>query len=281
MMASHRTVLGSALITASALLAGPMVQEAGAAAMTTAPYTNDFSGTSIGLDTGNQTGTGGTGVWTPTSGMAQDQFQGGAFTTTNSYAAIAVTNLGGVPATASDFTIESDVVVTDVTSVNSSLTATVGLTALGNANTFRDFTGDTFYVANLQVAHGSANGGSLGAMSLSGGGSGNFNGTIALNTVYHLTLTGTYDASGLTLAFTVDDPTDSNSPTTISTLITSGILTGDHFGYRDRAQNGGATVQFDNLSINNAVVPEPASAGLLLFVGAGMVLRRRSGSRSM
>ena len=242
------------------------------------PYAEDFnSGTAANFNPGASLGgSGGSNSWTLPGTTYQNTFIGGTGTTTLAYSAIQATNLGGSPVSASDFTIATDFQITaDLGSNN----AQVGLAMLGNNNTFRSFTSDRYYYVTFQVT-----GTSIGAMGIgqeNGTGgltpvSGMFDGTFALNTTYHMEVTGVYDSGMLTLSYSLDDPNDAFAPTVLSTGPFTPAFTGNWFGFRDRAGNGGATVNYDNFLLTNTVVPEPASGALILgSLAAGLGLRAR------
>ncbi|HTS19550.1 MAG TPA: PEP-CTERM sorting domain-containing protein [Verrucomicrobiae bacterium] len=267
----------------------------GFSAAVTAPYSQNFdSGTAPNWAAGQQTATGGgyTNTWsvpvTAGNGVYQDYVYGGPSDTEYAYSALSVSNLGGAPATASSFSESTSFEVAGTNVAASAFSMNAGLAALGSANTFGRYTSSLYYMGQIEVGQGSGNATPAGTMWLqsfptSGSGGVNltttsvFNAAIALNTPYTMTLSGTYDASGdLTLLFSV-----SNGATTTSIsdqIAAASVLTGDYFGYRDSAANGGGTLQFDNYALS--VVPEPSTLALVGLAGGliALISRKRKAS---
>lgn len=279
----------------TAILAVMGLATTGFSAAVTAPYTQNFdTGTAPNWAAGQQTATGGsyTNTWsipvTGDNGVYQDYIYGGPSDTEYAYSALQVSNLGGAPATATSFSETTSFVITSAVSAASSFGFDVGMAALGSANTFGRYTSSTFYMGQVEVGQGSGNSTPLGTMWIqsfptSGNGGSTlttavFAVSLSLNTTYDMTLSGTYDASGdLTLAFSVSNGT-STTTATAAPIAAASVLTGDYFGYRDVAANGGGTVQFDNYSV--AAVPEPTTLALVGLAGGliALISRKRKAS---
>lgn len=280
-------------ITAIGLVMG--LATTGYAVAVTAPYTQNFDGgTAPNWAQGQQTATGGgyTNMWsvpvTAGDGVYQDYVYGGPSDTEYAYSALQISNLGGAPATAASFSETTSFVCADTNVAAGAFSLSAGLAALGSANTFGRYTSSLYYMGQVEVGKGSGNSNPIGTMYLqsfttSGSGGVNltttsvFNVSMSLNTTYYMTLAGTYDASGdLTLNFSVSDGT---TTTTMSDQIAAAsVLTGNYFGYRDSAANGGGTLDFDNYSV--AIVPEPSTLALVGLAGGLMafVSRKRKAS---
>ncbi len=251
----------------------------------TIPYTENFDDDALGTSTPSEpapeSGTFGIagGTWAVVGGAGA--ISGQSYNVTNlsgntsygagiSFAGV----LGGAASSASDFTFSSQVQFnTGTTSVGTgSNVVTAGLGFLGTSSTF-----GTGYFVDINSSSGLIRfvrngtptpdlGSSLDA------------GTVAIDEVYTLTVTGLYiDTNAdtindaLQLSATVSGGGLSGS---ISYTDPAPVTTGTIFGYRLRNTTASADsdVDFDNYSL---VIPEPASAVLLVASAGFLGLYRR------
>lgn len=271
-----RTRLGEWVIVA--LIAGG-VAVTSASAGVFAPYTSSTPGAADpNFNIGNQgISSSGTQNWSANTDNISNTSWGNG---TAGFAVLQVGNLGGNPATANSFTESTDAKVTSYNDYAPYGSYSFGLAALGNDSlAFDIFNGDTWYAGQF-----SASGNSL---EIDGEFGNNYStklvstpflGTFTPNTTYHLTLAGTYDASGnLTLAFTASDGVPADTTTLSDTIAAASALQGSNFGYLDQAWvQAGGSVQYNNYSLNTAAVPEPTTLALVgLSLGLALVARRR------
>jgi hypothetical protein len=241
------------IICCCLLVAGLLGASAASAGIISAPYFNDFS---VGVsDFYEATDT----QWTHNLGA---QVYNNTITGNNtaSAATVQVTNLGGPPLNALDFSMSVDFLV-DSFSAN---TTTVGFKALGA----EQGTGGKFYLADLQFGAKNLRIYRIDPNSSLVEAATGFD--TLVDNPYRLTLVGTYAANGnLTLSLTLDDLITPANTKTISQTVAVDVLTGQHFGLRNRTGDpGGLNVNFDNFSI----VPEPSTFVLALFALAGMAI---------
>ncbi|MET0262912.1 MAG: PEP-CTERM sorting domain-containing protein [Rariglobus sp.] len=99
--------------------------------------------------------------------------------------------------------------------------------------------------------------------------------SLVVGTNYTMSLTSTYVGGTLNMTFTLTNGTQSQSVTATDTS----PLTGTYFGYRLNNSTDSLVTQFSNFTVTTSPIPEPASAAMLLGLGAlgavGTVRRRR------
>jgi hypothetical protein len=241
---------------AAAVLGIPLFTAAAAQAAVT-PYFNDFSGdVSEFVETPAAS-------WTPNAaaGVYNNTITAGD---TPASLLIPITDLGGPAATAKDFQVSTTFRINSIVGTQT----TVGIAALAGDNNATD-ANNPYYLADVQQ---------LGRLRLFQIASSNtsfrevtFPGAQLLPDVdYTLKLDGTYtDAGAIDLVLTLVTPTGAFSISATDTT----PLEGTFFGLRDRTT--GATGRLNVDFTDFAVVPEPATLGLLLPLGALCLARRR------
>jgi hypothetical protein len=241
-----------------------------------APYSNDFTSASSTngyllsgswlVDTGSVTVGSATfnGVFSHTTAQAQ------AFV-----ASFAVTNLGGSPLGALDFSISGNLAVTNGNGTASYL----GLAALSSS---ANLSTNLYYIQHYFATTGGA-GPEFRLMrvfagvtsTLASAGSGNREVRDLFNKNFNYFLGGSYSNGSLVLTATYSNLTDGVLLGSLS-AVDSSPLTGNYFGIKDNNANSGVpmTVYWNSLT----VIPEPSSLGMLLLGAAPVYLlaRRRS-----
>lgn len=231
-------------------------------------YSNDFSGTD------------GNGAFTDSAPSGNWSVSGGtynlSFTDTTIMARTASLNLGD-SLDAISFTMQTDFRATSLNTVSPYNSSTIGFGAFGTNSAFSGGAGNPYYLADFTFYGGSA--GQLRILKIADtnttigtNGSAVASGHLtnfAINTGvdYTLKLDAVYDPDAMTLSLTLGlyDSLGSLIGTKASGT-TTGVLTGDYFGYRNRIGQGGTGTNFafDNFQINTAAIPEPASFAVIL-----------------
>lgn len=227
------------------------------------PYFNDFS--SSVADFTEQTDA----RWTLNNGKYVNSYTG---TDSQSSAMVQLTNLGGSSLTANDWTMSTSFIVNNTPTTAS----TYGFAALGVDSNSTDATGG-YYLADV----GFTSGGLIRLFRI------NTNAQLAsaplasplvTGTEYTLTLVGDYQANGdLLMTFSILGGALNQSVS--ATVLQANVLTGDWFGYRNRATGTNMTINasFDNFSVTSPI-PEPgttAALGMFLLGGGYAFYRRR------
>jgi hypothetical protein len=256
-----------ALTAATALGLGASV----ASAAVTVPYVNNFS-TSVSDFTENTDA-----QWTlNTSAGVYNNTYTAVNTTVVSTSSVQTASLAG----ASPFTLSTSFRLNsfDNTQVNRSIAIGMGLLA-GNA-TFSGGATNPYYQVSIVAGSALTGDDAPGMMRIVKVDAATtflktgslVAGPLSTNVWYDMTVVGTYNPSGdLILSFTV---TNTSTPTQTLTLTTDPLtspLDGQHFGYRQRVRNADVNVDFNEF----ALIPEPASLGLLGLGGLMMLRRRR------
>jgi hypothetical protein len=178
-------------------------------------------------------------------------------------------DLGGSPFTAKDFSLSTTFTITNSINDFNSL----GFAVLAN-NPDATTNTNPFYLADLFIGGGSNNAQLRFAEISTDPTPGlattmlNLQKILQLNIPYSLQLTGNYESDGdlnLTLELSGDNDFDSFQ----AHINNADVLTGNYFGYRDRASGGAnsaLTVEYDSLNIS--AIPEPSSIG---FVAASLI----------
>lgn len=254
-------------------------QTSGAIVTPNPTYALDFDDVADVADfAGYSQGSPGMNTWTVAGGTWTH-----AFVSNGGGSSVAGQNVQTSGVVGQNFTVSTDFTLT---ARNSFVDTIIGVTAL-SSSTIGLFDSSSWYQAAIRLSSAPnddrldvvQNDGGYGA-SATGAGNGHALGfTIATGTLYHLSLSGTYDGSGnLILATTL---TDTNTPTNTLTVTTASIAspkTGAHFGYNEVGFFGsGATIQYDNFNLSLSAVPEPMSPALACL-GSLALLRRRRGS---
>jgi hypothetical protein len=263
------------LITALVLV--PALDSASAAVIA---YTNNFSGSA------------GNGALTHESTDAQWSLAAGSYrnvvtsaTVLASTASLSITNAGSTPY----FEMTTQFTVPVITATNSGVT-TIGLGLFSTTNNFSGVVTESYYLADFVVANAISdiNEGRLRVVSV-GAANADFSSTattvddnpgtanvaITAGTTYTLRLYVQRTGSALDFSFGIYDATGNTQIGTTATASDPTALTGNFFGYRNRYEPnpaGTITVNHDNFGI----VPEPASAALLLFSLTLLAPRRRA-----
>lgn len=252
-------------------------------------YSNDFSGAGANVALTNQAPSGNWSVGGGTYNMT--------VTDTTTLARTASVNLGA-SLDAQSFTMEMDFNASSVFSGNNYNAATIGFGLFGTDTVFTGGSSNPYFLADFTFQGSSA--GQLRILSI-GTGSGGANVPVGTNgsaiatghlsgfainthTNYSLRLNAVYDPDLLSLTMTLG--LYDGSGTLLGTQAggsTTGLLTGDYFGIRNRIGQGGGTttIAFDNLNISTAAIPEPASCAYWLGGAAAVafclrrVLRRQ------
>ena len=248
------------LLIPAALIALVMTVAALPARAATFPYVNDFSASVSDFTETTDA------QWTLNA-------PGGKYNNTiaaaevSSSSMLQVTNLGGAPATATPFRVQTTFTINALTAGN--LNTTIGLAALGADANSADASGG-FYLADVQV------GGTLRLFEINPNTSlqtGTFaGGALQTGVPYTLTLDGTYSGSTINFLLTL---TDGTNTTSISATDSTSVLTGQFFGLRDRTSgvNSVLNVDFDSFAITP--VPEPTALGAIALGGMMLAARRR------
>lgn len=205
----------------------------------------------------------------------------------------AATGTVGVPAnmsaavsfpglTAADFVISSEFTLDAFNAGGSGSTLNFGLAARGTSSNFS--AGQNYRLLYSPFVPGTGTG--TGRLTLVENGGANLTGTLtsagaitpAAGLTGTLTLTGTVTGGTLTLTGTLVSGATTLTVTGTDTTPTAG----EFFGYRTAvnavlgATEAGPLTSSENVDFDNlAVVPEPATAGLLGLGGAGLLARRR------
>lgn len=243
----------------------------------TAPYGNDFS--SSVADFAPTTN----GQWALVSGKYQNVILDSLLNKSSS-SLIKFDDLGGPALTAQDFSLSTSFTISNsVGDFNSFGFALLANNADATTNT------TSFYLADIYKGGGSLNAqlrfAEIGLTPTLTTSVFDLGKVLLLNTAYMLQVEGTYADNGdLTLGLELIDGSDVDSFET--TIPAANVLTGQHFGFRDRASGGATsalTVEYD--SINITAIPEPSSIGfvatsLIAGYAAGMYMRRRMAKKS-
>jgi hypothetical protein len=251
-----RAALGTAVVGSLWVTSGQA-----SAALVSQPYVNDFSSSATDFVV---TG----GAWNVEAEAYRNTITG----VVSSSATVQVDNLGGAPASASNFRISSDFTVNSFVGPQT----TIGLAALGSTANLSVSGSNDYYLADLQFGAGvlrlfriASTNTELGTLPV---------GTLETGRTYQLQLDGTYLNSGaeLQLDLSLTDLTTLTRQTLSRT--TSTVLTGNHFGYRNRTNGTNPTLDatFDNFSVT---IPEPTTAAVLGCAAGLLALRRRRAAR--
>lgn len=246
-------------ITLFFLLAAGCCAHTFASAAIMSPYANDFSTSAADFSPTLS------GQWSLVSGQYQNEILAGALNKTSS-SMLMFSDLGGSPSTAKDFSLSTTFTITNtVGDFNSLGYAILANTADATTNA------NSFYLADVFVGGGAMNAelrfAEIGSAPNLATTMFNLNKVLLQNVPYLLSLQGIYDLSNnlnLTLALSGDNDFDSFQ----TTIPVANLLTGNHFGFRDRApgETSALTVQYDSLNV--AAIPEPSS---FAFVAASLI----------
>ncbi len=238
----------------------------------TAPYGNDFS--SSVADFAPTTN----GQWSLVSGNYQNVIHDSLLNKSSS-SLIKFVDLGGPSLTAKDFSLSTTfTIINSVGDFNS-----LGYALLAsNADATTNAT--SFYLADIYKGGGSLNAqlrfAEIGLTPTLATTIYDLGKVLLHNVPYVLQVEGTYAENGdLKLGLELIDGSDVDSFET--TIPAANVLTGEHFGFRDRASGGATsalTVEYD--SINITAIPEPSSIGfvatsLIAGYAVGIYVRRR------
>lgn len=229
---------------------------------TTAPYSNDFSGT--GANTAFTT-EGTDAEWAVSNEAYRNTYSNSSITA--STASLSITGVAG-----NAFTLETRFTVQQNGNINAN-GSTLGFGFLASSSTFST-TSNSYYLADIQ--YGNTLTGSVGTLRiLSLGDTDGFtavNGladdnagdtalAITAGTTYTLRLQGTYEGGSLSMTFGLFDAAGTTRIGTPATATDATPLTGTYFGFRNRIGIGGGTtrIDFDNYSLTtDSAVPEPS-----------------------
>lgn len=234
-----------------------------ASAAIMAPFSNDFSSTAAEFSPSLQT------QWGLVANKYRNEILASPGADKTSTSLVQFANLGGSPLTANGFSLHSTFTITNsVGDFNSLGFALLASTPNATTNT------NPFYVADLYVG-GVTENAKLRLAEISTDLTPGLPTTmldlgkvLTQGISYQLQLNGTYAANGdlnLQLELIGDNDIDSLQ----ATVLAADVLTGDHFGFRDRASGGATsalTVEYDSLSV--AAIPEPSSIG---FVASSLI----------
>lgn len=240
------------------------------------PYSNDFSGIGSNTSFVNPAGT-----WNLSGGAYSTTI--GTGTNVISSAAQTFTNLDGV-----SFTMTTRFSVSSVATLPGNQSFTLGFGAFANN---AGFTGNYYLADFAYTGQGTANPAKGTLRILAIGDTTDFAGTtgsaidsaatgnlaITSDSVYTLTLTGTYTGPSLDFSLALYNNLGVQIGST-ATGTDSTPLSGDFFGYRNRdsgnVSSGSTVINYDNFGI--ALVPEPhAGLPILAALSLGLLLRRR------
>lgn len=238
-------------------------------------YSNDFAGSVAEFSETTD------GQWTLGAGVYQNEILSTASNKTSS-SLLSFGTLGGPALLANDFSLSTTFIVTNsVADFN-----TLGFAFLGNS---ADATtnASSHYLADVYVGGGMMNAqlrfAEIGLTPTLIPTMLDLGKVLLQNIPYLLQLDGTYANNGdlhLTLGLTGDNDFDVFQ----TSINAANVLTGNHFGYRDRASGGAnstLTVEYDSLGVT--AIPEPLSIGYLAasLIGGyviGMYIRHRMAS---
>lgn len=258
------------------LLAVGCCANAYASAAITSPYSNEFPDEGSVLNHIETL----SGQWSVLpSGKYQNQILSSPLADKSSSSMLQFNDLGGLPEHAKDFSLSATFTVTNLVGYSNSVGFAIlasNADATVNSNSF--YLADVFFGGEIPPELGGGiNNASLRFEELGTNPTPWLAATmldlgkVLSQGMYLLQLEGTYDANNgdLNLRLDLTGENDTSPISFPTTIPSANVLTGNHFGFRNRASGGldsALTVEYDSLNIT--AIPEPSSIG---FVAASLI----------